>query len=265
MRDRFSKMLIYSLIFSFLASNIPSLLGIEDPFKKACIELIVDLLLLLVVGNSLIRAGVFDDGKQTPHWKHLAILSPTFIMILIIPIMNLVSGIPILGYSLANADGLTIVIFVDIIIRAIYDELLFRYILQQTWFSQKTRIVRVLGSAAIYSAFKCFSNIGILFNSLIGIMFIFIGYFIIGCVLAFFMEYTHSIYVCIIYGVLYAIFMPLKGESYLLTALLLGAAYGFDAFLLILLNGVWLVVAAELFTILYLIFIYYFYFRKKEY
>lgn len=265
MRRDLGRMIIYCLITSIILRNIPAMFGITDLVVKYAIFLIVDLLLLLFVGNSLVRCGYFSKDRQTPLWKNLLILLPTLVLVIGFPISNLVYYNRVFSFDFAYFTELDWLILAQLIVTAIYDELLFRLILQYQWFGNSSRIQRIVFSALVFALFEALSlGIYALLVSIASIIVLFAGAFILGLVLGFFMEYTHSVYPCIIFHLLFAIF-ALGNESSALLSLVVFILGGETFEALSYQTDLFILAGCELFTVLYLFFTYNLYFKKKEY
>lgn len=266
MRKDFSRMVYYSILISIAINAIPSLFGITDTVVILGLQLVSCLILFLVLGNSLLRNGYFDKGRQEPHWKNLLILSPLIIFILGLPIVRIRFGYLPFAFDFSSSDETFWLIFVYGLVSAIYDELLFRLIIQQSWFANKTRIQRIIFSSLVYTTFQVLCNLNTIFlTSIAGALVAFAGYFLLGIVLAFLMEYTHSIYVCIVYGLLAYLFLGFSVNCYTLNAILSLVVGGIDSASLIFTFDVIVVMICEIFTMLYITLIYQFYLRRREY
>ena len=257
------KLFLYCFLLSLAVSYIPNIFGNNDPMVNMCANIIAILLLLLFLGNSLVRSGCFDRGAQVPNWKDLLILSPVAILLVGFFVANLTSGYEILAYNISSNNEVSWLFLLYVILHTIYDELLFRIVLQYEWAHNYSRIKRILYPALAYAAFFGLfgSNFSISSNPLINALSTFGGGFLVGCILGFLMEYTHSIYVCLVYSLIHTLLIGYGAPSILLTYLFECASFGrffFDSYYLI-------TILAEVISALYLVLIYNFYFKKKEY
>lgn len=263
MKREFGRLLLFSILISLAISIIPVALGIDDPFIINCLYVIVDLLLLLYLGNVLIKAGCFDRGKQKPNWKNLFILAPSIIFLLAYPVIFLFNGYPML-FGLGHFNETVAVYYIQIIVSSIYDELLFRLVLQQGWFGNKSKIARVLLSALVFALFQVLSS-GIYFDlsieSIVFILIYFVVSYAFGFIMGFLMECTRSIYVCVILHIVLAVFCNYEAAVLLVALLLSAIAGGY------LTTGNLLVFASifEILSPIYMVIMYNAYFKKQEF
>lgn len=269
MGRRFGNLVLGCLIISIIFNNIPRMFGITDPFVENCFYLITKLLLLLFLTNSLVRAGYFSDGRQTPDWKNLLIFLPTLVLIIGFPISSLVDGSNTIFWVPFLWDNENFwLYFLALIVESIYDELLFRLVIQYSWFSNKTKIARILLSALVYAGFMVLSNgFGTLLFSIVELIALFGGAFILGCITGFLIEYTRSVYPCIVFHLLFSLFAGPLTSSFTVAFVfgaLINALSGFNVSGLFSISD-FILAGCEAFTILYLVYIYNFYYKKREY
>lgn len=229
----------------FVLVMIPSLVAGLEPLEQLCILLAVDVLICFYWFLTLNRAGAFRKDQQEPHWKHILILSPVFIVIFSIPLTYLIDPYSFQYLVFLGTDATSIFLNVlRIVVVALIEEMVFRLYFYKM-IRKENRLLKIVISAGIYALFDLllFVNgtgpIGVLINM--------IGSFLLGLILGALIEYGHCIYVCMVFHLLYSFI----GSMDSLVAV--GTTYFIVQGLLFFL------------AIIYLIVIYFIYFREKEY
>lgn len=232
---------------SFILSAIlilPSLFGDEDQIVSYGITTIINLLFLLYLGNRAAKAGVFDKGNQEPNWKNLAVLSPVVLLFITIPLSVLIFP----QYTYFGVYEYWWLIILNDVLIAINDELLFRVFIYKR-INKPSRVKKIVTSAFIFSLFELTTILST--HSILTTIFAMIGAFILGLFLGAIVEYGHSIYPAIIFHLLFRLLAYFTG-SY-------GCFFTVVGDIPMILG-----VLLPLCAFLYLIFIYIFYFKKKE-
>ena len=198
---------LLSTIFLAIILMLPGFTSGLDAFQQSCIYLIVSLLLALYLFNQYNRIGAFSRSAQEPRWKNIAILSPAFIGVILLPfvIYDMVYAYTYYIYfsevfSLAN-------LFIEILsICAVVfiEEVIFRLSFQRRLRIQN-RGLKILVSAGIFALF----DIVLLFQGydITVVLLQMIESFLFGAVLAMISEYGHCIYLCMGYHFAYKFIM----------------------------------------------------------
>ena len=224
---------------------VPSLVVGLEPIEQECIILAVDTLLCLYWFMTLSRAGAFRKDQQEPHWKHLLILSPVFIVIFAIPLTLLINPDSAAHLVFLGTDATSVFLTIlRIVLIALIEEMAFRIYFYKM-IRKENRLLKIVISAGIYALFDLiyfFHGAGIL-----SVLISMIGSFLLGLILGALIEYGHCIYVCMGFHLLYSFFGSLDG--------------------MVIIDATYLIVSCALFilAICYLIAIYIGYFREKEY
>ena len=223
---------------------IPSLVVGLEPLEQECIILAVDTLICFYWFITLNSAGAFRKEQQEPHWKHLLILSPVFIVVLSIPITLAID--PFARYLVfLGTDSISIFLNVlKIVVIALIEEMVFRLYFYKM-IRKENRLLKIVISAGIYALFDLlylFRGAGLAATAInMGVS------FLLGLILGALMEYGHCIYVCMVYHLLYSFVGSMES--------------------LVAVTSIYFVVQGILFFIalVYLVVAYFVYFRKKEY
>lgn len=247
MRNEIQSTFFNTLLLSAIII-LPGLLIDVDPLTKHCIYLIVDLLIALYLFNNFNKVGAFSLRVQEPNWKNLAILSPVLISFLGLPISFLINPEAIyVGFGII--DGTTFFLEVlELILSAFIEETIFRLYFQRILRNKvENRGLRILACAGIFALFDV---IQILFGtSLSGVLILMISSFLFGIILSAIMEYGHCIYFCYGFHFLYK-FIVINSYGNLIIDFSNG--------------GLVIGLLLTLVSIIYLVVIYFAYFRKKD-
>ena len=243
MRREVQNMLIYSGLL-MVALLLPSFLGNQDPLVGTCVNLIVELLIAFIIFNQLSRAGAFTRDFQEPNWKNLAILSPVILILFALPVALIFDKSMVVIFL--NFDAMYFFLtLLTIVLRVLIEEMIFRISLQKR-LRYPSKAKRVIISAGIYALFdvllffQTFNVLYVLFSMAVS--------FVMGLIYGAIMEYGHSVYPCMILHFIYDFI------GYYFAGLIFIGSELFD-----LLHLIFPAVSA-----VYLVIIYFVYYRKKE-
>ena len=246
MRRSIGESLFISALF-IIVLTVPGFVADLEPLTRQCIYLILDLLILLLLFNSLNRAGAFSKESQEPNWKNLLKMSPVLVSLLFLAIVTIYYGFSLITLFPVNDELLFFLEALETILIVLIEELLFRlYYFRQI--RTENPLLRILISAAIFALFDVLMFIQTRDLQIVALHMLFS--FLLGLVLGAIMEYGHCVYFCIGFH------------------LLLRALYGnyLDAFLVITPFGFVLMnpIIIVLIALAYLGVAYFVFFRKKD-
>ena len=235
-------MFLTTLIFIFLVSFPFERLAGKNIDLYYCLKIGFSLFYVIYLFYLLRKAGMLDLTYKNSSWKNIFLLLPT----IIITFTNLFFALINRNHFINSFTWRFIYIASLTLLTAISEEIIFRFLIQ-FFINIRKRLLKIIACAGIFALFHIFNFITTLNPfELLRIVYAF-G---LGIVLGFIFEYGHNLYVCIGFHFL---FNFLNNDIFT-------SIFDVSDTLLWIVNGVVFAAICGL----YLLFIYLFYFKKKE-
>lgn len=258
MRRSLGESLLFSA-FIVIMLMLPGFIDQLEPFQQLCITLIVNALLFLYLFYRHSSQGEFRRNKQELNKKHFLILLPVCVPLVILFLIFVFNGtldalslLWIFSYELDVLESLfaaRLLAVVEFLLIALIDEMVFRM-----FFFKLIRInnrgLKIIISGAIFALFDLlllFQKV-VLFRTVALSM---VVSFLLGVVLGAIVEYGHCVYIAFAYHFLFELTYWGYSSNF---------ADRFDGIYWYANPIIWLSIC-----VVYLVIIYFVYFRKKEY
>lgn len=183
---------------------LPGFFSKSSYLVQLCVALIVDVLLCFYLFYQLNNANAFSRQNQEPHWKYLAILAPTIIALLSLPFTFLIdpedSFYTLIIFEMEDGALVFFLQTLEIILLTLIDEMLFRMIFFNM-FRIQNRGLKIIASAGVFALF------GILYIfstfSIESTLIYIVQCFMLGLILGAIVEYGHCVYFSIVFALIF--------------------------------------------------------------